>query len=355
MADDQDDSQKTEEPTQKRLEEAFKRGQIPFSREMSNLFMLVSLTFIIISLAPGMMTKTLDYYSHFVTDPQDIDLSGNNAVDVFIEVAMNGATVLLFPVLATIVAALAASLVQNGIVISGESLKPKLEKISPLKGLKRLFSMKSLMEFFKGIIKLVLVGAVAYSAVTPMLPQLELLPTYEMMDILSFLGIVLMRMMIGVCSIMALLALLDLIYQRYDHKKKLRMSKQEIKDEHKQQEGDPHIKGKLRAIRMERAQRRMMAAIPDADVVITNPTHFAVALKYDEERMNAPFVTAKGQDNIALKMREVAEEHDVPIVENPPLARALFSSAEIDQEIPLDHYQAVAEVISYIYRMKGKS
>lgn len=354
MADDQDQSQKTEEPTHKRMEEAFKRGQVPFSREVTSFLMLFVLALTIAWFSKPMMVETKEFFRVFIERPQDIDISGDNLYDLMIEVLGKSAYILLLPVLATMVAALMGSFMQNGIVMSVEPIKPKLEKISPVKGIKRLFSMRSMIEFIKGLIKLAIVGTVAYVAAVPLMNELELLPSYEVLDILAFIGQVMIRMMIGVCAVMALIAVLDVLYQRFEHKKNLRMSKQEIKDEMKQQEGDPHIKAKLRAIRMERAQRRMMAAVPEADVVVTNPTHFAVAMKYVEDVMSAPIVVAKGQDHIALKIREVAKEHDIPIVENPPLARALYESAEIDQEIPLDHYQAVAEVISYVYKLQGK-
>ena len=176
----------------------------------------------------------------------------------------------------------------------------------------------------------------------------------DVRQLLEEIQTLVVRLLIGAAAIMAVIAVADYIYQKYEHIKQLKMSRQEIRDEHKQSEGDPHVKARLRQIRHERARQRMMSAVPQADVVVTNPTHFAVALKYDTETMAAPVVVAKGVDNVAFRIREVADENDVPIVENPPLARALFGGVELDQQIPEEHYQAVAQIISYVYRLKGR-
>lgn len=210
------------------------------------------------------------------------------------------------------------------------------------------------MEFLKGILKIVIVGYVAFVAVYPELPHIRQLPGSSVEAMLVFLAHLAMRMTIGAAVAMFFIALFDLIFQRFQYFKSLRMSKQELKDEYKQSEGDPVIKQRLRRLRMERAKQRMMAAVPESDVVITNPTHFAVALKYDGAVMKAPTLVAKGKDLVALKIREIAEENEVPVVENPPLARALFASTDIDAEIPFEHYEAVAKIISYVYQLKGK-
>ncbi|MEQ1790646.1 MAG: flagellar type III secretion system protein FlhB, partial [Rickettsiales bacterium] len=206
----------------------------------------------------------------------------------------------------------------------------------------------------KNIIKIIAVGIVAFLSVYPELPHIRQLPNESTENMLLFLWMLAKRITIGVAITMFFIALFDIIYQRFQHIKSLRMSKQEVKDEYKQSEGDPAIKQRLRRLRMEKAQNRMMAAVPQSDVVITNPTHFAVALKYDTKTMNAPIVVAKGQDLIALKIREVAKENDIPVIENPPLARALFSSTELEKEIPMAHYEAVAKIISYVYQLRGK-
>lgn len=211
-----------------------------------------------------------------------------------------------------------------------------------------------MVEFIKGILKLIIVGGIAYILLAPEFDRLEALLQMDVIDLLREIQVLIIRMMIGVVSIMAVIAALDYAYQRYEHLKQMRMSRQEVRDEYKQSEGDPQVKARLRQIRTERARTRMMAAVPQADVVVTNPTHFAVALQYDSESMAAPTVVAKGADDVAFRIRDIANDNDVPIVENPPLARALFAGVDIDQQIPEEHYKAVAQLISYVYGLKGR-
>jgi flagellar biosynthetic protein FlhB len=262
--------------------------------------------------------------------------------------------VVLVPIAIMVLLALLAGFSQNGLLISFESIKPKLEKLSPMKGLKRLFSSRSLVDFVKGIAKISIVAAVVMVLLWPEWRILPNLTSFEGEQVLNLLLSLSMRVLIGVLSVMTVIAALDFLYQRQQHTKQLRMSRQELRDEYKQTEGDPMIKARLRQIRMERARKRMMAAVPEADVVVTNPTHFAVALKYDPERMQAPILVAKGADSMALRIREIAKEHNVPIVQNPPLSRALYNGVDLDQEVPAEHYKAVAEIIGYVMRLKGK-
>jgi len=351
---DEDQDQKTEDPSQKRLEDAVQKGNVPFSRELTSFFMMAMLAATVIGFAPDMLTNTrimlLPFLAHadsLATDKLGISLLLRN-------VAIGSVGILALPFIGSIVAAFSASFLQNGFILSNQPIQPQLDRISPLAGLKRIFSMRSVVEFIKSLTKIGIVGFVAFTAVYPQLPAIRSLPNNTTEGLLIFLAMLAARMTIGVAIAMFFIALLDILYQRFQYTKSLRMTKQEVKDEYKQSEGDPVIKQRLRRLRMERAQNRMMTAVPNADVVITNPTHFAVALQYDAAKMKAPLVIAKGQDLIALKIREIAEANKVPIVENPPLARALFSSAELDKEIPMTHYEAVAKVISYVYQLKGK-
>lgn len=356
MADDdaQDPSQRTEDPTHKRLDEAVKRGQVVFSREVTNFFMLLVLAFMVGMILPHVMVMTYEDVQRFITRPHDIPTDAGSLRRSFTGVFVDGLLVMAILIGGTWLAAIGGSLIQRPLVFSSEPIKPKLEKISLIKGFKRLFSLRSVVEFVKGLIKITVLGLIAAYAVWPYVGYLNQLPGYESVEFMRFIDEIALRMVVGVCIAMAFIAALDYLYQRYEYIKGLRMSRQEIRDEYKEQEGDPHIKGKIRAIRQERARKRMMAAVPQSDVVITNPTHFSVALQYDAATMKAPMVSAKGQDNLALKIREIAKEHEIPIVENKPLARALFDNVEIEQEIPLEYYQAVAEVISYVYKLKGK-
>ncbi len=354
MAEDQDDSQKTEDPTRKRLDEAHERGQSVNSRETNHFTILLAFTFILSWLGPHLLTRTQASLSKFIERPESISVNRSDIGGLFIDIIQNAASILFIPFVLFICAVFASTFLQNNFVFSVEPIIPKFEKISPMKGLSRLFSMRSLVEFLKGLAKLIVTGFVAWHAVQPYFSHVEKLPQSTLMGMLGFLSMTTQRMLVGICIVMFFLALMDYIYQYFQFMKNLRMTKQEIKDEYKQQEGDPHIKQRLRQIRMERARKRMMAAVPTADVIVTNPTHYSIALKYDADSMRAPRVVAKGMDNIALRIREVAREHDIPLVENPPLAQALYATVEIDQEIPNEHYKAVAEVITYVYRLKGK-
>lgn len=354
MAEEQDDSQKTEEPSHRRLEEALEKGQVAYSREIANFLMLFALTLCLAWLAPLIFVNVRGNMRRFIESPHLYTLDQGGFEGVMRDASLSMAYNLMGPLLAAAIAAIAAALLQNGVIFSSEPVMPKLEKISPLKGLKKLFSQRSVVEFIKGLIKITVVGAIAAYTILPDMTHLSMLPLKETTDIVNFLFAEMKHMLIAVCVAMFLIAALDFGYQKLEFIRSMRMSRQELKDEHKQQEGDPHIKQRLRQIRVERARKRMMAAVPSADVVITNPTHFAVALKYETGKMAAPLVVAKGQDMIALKIREIAEEHGIPIVENPPLARTLFDAVDVDEEIPFEHYKAVAEIIGYVYRLKGK-
>jgi flagellar biosynthetic protein FlhB len=241
-------------------------------------------------------------------------------------------------------------LIQHRLVWSGEPLKPKLSKVSPLAGFKRLFSKQALMNFVKGIAKIVLLGAVMAALLWPERTRLDTMVTLDPAAILPMTQTLALQLLGAVVAILAFIAAGDFFFQYRQWFERQKMSFQELKEEFKNTDGDPHVKAKIRQIREGRMRKRMMASVPDATVVITNPTHYAVALKY-ERGMNAPVCVAKGMDAIALKIREVALANGVPIVENPPLARALHGTVEIDSEIPAEHYQAVAEVIGYVMRL----
>ena len=349
-----DDQEKTEEPTTKKLEEAFEKGNVPFSREIGSFLMLFLLALIIASYAPDILRDTRDLLIHYIADADSIAVDKTGVSIILWQITLGSFVIILIPLIGSVIVALAAGFLQNGIVLSSESLKPKFSKISPVKGLGRIFSMKTVVEFIKNILKITLVGTVAFLAVYPELSSLKELPNHTAEAILLLLMKLATQLVVGVVIAMFFIALFDLLYQRFQHTKSLRMTKQEIKDEYKQSEGDPVIKQRLRQLRMEKAKQRMMSEVPKSDVVITNPTHFAIALSYRPNEHKAPVVVAKGQDLIALKIKEIAEENGIPVIQNPPLARALFASAEIEQEIPLVHYEAVAKIISYVYQLKGK-
>jgi len=355
MSEDNDDASKTEEPSHKKLEEARKKGQTVSSREINHFFMMLALTFFIMVLAPQTGKGIYELLSPFVTDPDQMEISSAGFKDIMSNVAIGMIAVLALPWLATWAAAIAPAIVQNKFIVSAENIKPKFEKISPKAGLKRLFGKKALVEFGKNVLKITIVGGVATMLVLPDKEHFYRLTGLTKVEMLSFAQSLAGRMLIATCLILFLLSIGDYLWQRFAFMKQMRMTKQELKDEYKQQEGDPHIKQKLKQIRREKARQRMMANVPKADVIITNPTHYAVALQYDAQRMPAPKLLAKGTDEVAGRIRELATKNKIPIVRNPPLARVLYDTTEIDDEIPVEHYAAVAKVIGYVYKLKGKT
>jgi len=356
MADDDltDDAQKTEDPTQKRLADSRKKGQVAQSREINNWVMISAGAFVVLALGPSMMTRFKNMFRTLVEQAHSLPNSPYGLDYVIVSLAKETAMILLLPFLIFIVAAMAAPLLQIGLLFSTETIQPKLSKISPVSGAKRLFSLRSIVEFLKGLFKISLVGGVIFVLMAPYFASIEHFVGLPIPLALSELHSLIFRLLIGVISVLTVIAVIDYIYQRMEHNKKLRMSKQEIKDEFKQTEGDPQIKAKLAELRQIKARTRMMASVPEADVVITNPTHYAIALKYDPEQMDAPVMIAKGMDDVALRIKDLAKEHNITIVENPPLARGLYDGLEINDMIPGEFFKAVAEVISYVFKLKGK-
>ena len=354
MADENDDAARTEDPTSRKLSRGQEEGQVHSSQEVKNWMMLLGASLGLLFMAPAALTKLSATLLPFVAETDRIPMDFENVRRGLYELSL-AAVVILGPFLGFLmVLAFFGSVLQTGLVYSPGKITPKLEKISLNSGIKRLFSMRALVEFIKGIIKVGVVAAVGTALLMPYLEDYQFQFGFEIGQLLDRLDVVVLRLMVGAVAVMTAIAILDYAYTRFEFMKQMRMTKQEVKDEHKQSEGDPQVKARIRRIRTERAQRRMMAAVPRADVVITNPTHFAVALEYKMKEMNAPRLVAKGTDLIALKIRQIAEDNSVPIVENPPLARALFATVELDQEIPPDHYKAVAEVIGYVMRLRGE-
>jgi len=356
MAEDDttDESQKTEDPTPKKLEDARKKGQVPLSKEINNWMLLFAGTIVIAAFAGPVFQNLAILMQTFIEQSHAMPrvpggfgiILGDAFKDVF--------RILGVPLSIFVLAAFLSPFVQIGPLFSAESLKPDISKISIIKGFSRLFSGRSLMEFAKGILKLVMVGVVGTIILMPYFKSVDHLIGLPIPALLLEIKNLIIWLMIGVLIVLLVIAVIDLVYQRYEHNKKMRMSRQEVKDEFKQSEGDPHVKAKLRTLRAEKARQRMMAAVPEADVVITNPTHYSIALKYDRESMEAPICVAKGTDEVALRIREVAKENDVELYENKPLARALYDVIEIDQIIPAEHFKAVAEIISFVFKKKGK-
>ena len=351
MADEADDSEKTEDPTRKRLDDAIKKGDVPKSQEVTTWFVLAGATLTLAMFSGGIVDRANDDMRGFLNHLHDIPMDPAGLRALLARFSVIFFTAIAIPLSIIAIFAIVGHVVQHPFVFSAEQMKPKLSKISPISGTKRLFSMESLVNFAKGIAKLVVVSVILALVLWPDRDTLDTMIDLDITAVLSYMRIEALKLFAATLFVMTIIAALDYAYQQQKWQKKQRMTQREVKEEYKQTEGDPQIKARIRAIRTERARKRMMQNVPDASVVITNPTHFAVALKY-EMGMEAPVCLAKGTDNIALKIREVAEQHNIPVVENPPLARALFASVEIDQMIPEEHFRAVANVIGYVMRMK---
>lgn len=351
MAGEDEGGEKTEEPTQKKLDDALKRGDVAKSQEINTWFGLAAATLALSIFGDGMVSKLVAPLSSFLSDAHLFRMDGGALVRMAAGLGLAIAAALALPMLTLMLAAVAGNLVQHRFVFSTESITPKFSKISPASGFKRLFSAESLVNFLKGLLKLAVVGAVISTVIWPERVAVSGLIAGEPAQMLVAVKTLALRTLVSAVAVFAVIALIDFLWQRHRWNKRLMMSIQEIKDEHKQQEGDPHIKARIRQIRAERSRKRMMAAVPTATVVIVNPTHYAVALKY-EAGMNAPLCVAKGVDAVALRIRRVAEEHGVEIIENPPLARSLHAAIEVDREIPAEHYKAVAEVVGFVMRKR---
>jgi flagellar biosynthesis protein FlhB len=350
MADETEDGTKTEDPTQKRLDDALNRGDVVKSHEVNTWFIIAGGTLVLFAFARSMSGDLQTALRGVIANSHRLPTDGR---DLIAMTALLGARVfgiLAGPFLVLILAAIAGSMIQHRLVWSVESLRPTLSKISPMSGIKRMFSRQALVHFAEGLAKLTLIGPVMAALLWPERSRLEGLITVDPAALLEIARSLALRLLAAVVAILALIALLDYVWQYRQWYDRQKMSLRELRDEFKQTEGDPAIKAKIRQIRQNRAKKRMMAKVPKASVVITNPTHYAVALQYTRG-MNAPICVAKGLDLMALKIREIAQTHAVPIVENPPLARALHATVEVDQEIPPEHYQAVAEVVGYVMRL----
>lgn len=351
MAEEADTTDKTEDPTQKRLDDALLRGDVVKSQEVNNWFIIAGGTLVLMSFAGSMTDGLTTTLRGLIANSYRINMDGPALPGLFQKLGLEMIAAMAMPFLVLTLAALAGNLIQHRLVWTTEGLMPKFSKISPMAGFKRLFSKQSLASFAKGIVKLLLLGSVMVALMMPERDRMEGLVRTDPMALLPFTQTLALKLMGAVVALLGVVAAADYFFQYRTWFGKQKMSLQELKEEFKQSEGDPTIKGKLRNLRQQRSRKRMMAAVPKASVIITNPTHYAIALQY-ERGMEAPICLAKGMDAIALKIREVAGKHGIPIVENPPLARALHATVDVDDPIPAEHYKAVAEVISYVMKLR---
>lgn len=355
MADQDTSQEKTEEPTEKRLQDAKKKGQVPRSRDLNTLLSLVAAAISMLFLGQmlivdlfDLMTGSLAFDSQWIKNPELMFEQISRSVAHGL-----GALAPLFALF--VFAAFLGPVAMGGWSFSLESLAPKLEKLSPIKGFSRMFGLQSLVELVKALMKFLLVAAAAFSIIYFSISELINLGLMTVIGATAKAGSMLLWSFIGFSSVLILVALIDVPFQLWQHKDKLKMTRQEVRDELKDSEGRPEVKGQIRKMQRQLSEQRMMDAVPTADVVITNPTHFAVALRYDEHGLGAPKVVAKGQDFMAARIREIAADHNITIFEAPPLARALYGMVELNREIPASLYKAVAQILAYVFQLKDPS
>jgi flagellar biosynthesis protein FlhB len=350
MAED-NDTERTEDPTQKRLDDAHAKGDVAKSQEVNTWFVIAGATLVLSTFSGSLGAGILNPMRNLIANSWMIRTDGPGllALAQHIEYALIAAVGV--PFLMLMLAAIAGNMIQHRLVWSSESLKPKLSKISPGAGFKRIFGKQAVANFAKGLFKLIALGAVMTAVLWPERHRLEAMVRFDPAAIMGVTTGMTMHLLGAVVAMLAVVAIADYFFQYRTWYERQKMTLQEMKEEFKQSEGDPHVKGRIRQLRQQRMKKRMMAAVPKASVVITNPTHYSVALAYDRG-MAAPVCVAKGVDNIAFKIREIAKQHDIPIVENVPLARSLYATVDIDEEIPVEHYHAVAEVIGFVMRLK---
>lgn len=352
--------EKTEEPTGKKLSDARKEGQVAKSKEIANAFGMLAL-FLILKVYVGTIGTRFIESFHVVYGqiPDLVKMYNGNipvgSLQVLIRSMMMRLLTIIAPVLLIgVMVAVICDIVQVKWKPTTKPLKPKFSKLSPVKGFGRLFSPNSLVELLKSLLKLIVIGYVVYSYLKDRIGQIFILYDITLNQAIGLIGEIAIDLGIRIAMVYMVIAFLDFAYQKWKFHQDMKMTKQEVKDEYKNQEGDPQVKSKQKQRMREASMRRMMSQLPEADVVITNPTHYAVAIKYDPEKYDAPYVLAKGEDYLAQRIKDVAKEHEIEIVENKPLARMLYANVEVGELIPPELYQAVAEVLAFVYHLKGK-
>ncbi|MGN7453808.1 flagellar biosynthesis protein FlhB [Paenibacillus pasadenensis] len=347
--------EKTEDATPKKKQEARNKGQVAKTQELGGAFIILFVFGSFYMLGGFYKERIYRLFGSLFNDWLQMTLSDGNTMSLFYDVMVQ-ILILIAPILLLVfIAGLIVNYAQIGFLFTGEPLKPDFKKLDPIKGLKNIFSARSLVEFLKSILKLTVVGFLVFSAIWGEWDRILLLAHVPVEQIFRFTAGLVLKLGLQFGALLIVIGVLDYFYQRYEHEKSLRMSKQDIKDEYVKTEGNPLIKGKIKERQRRMALQRMMQEVPKADVVITNPTHFAIAIKYEGGKMEAPVILAKGMDYVALRIKEIAKENGVMTMENRPLARALYDRAEIGDTIPADLFQAVAEVLAYVYKLKGRS
>ncbi|MCS6950780.1 MAG: flagellar biosynthesis protein FlhB [Armatimonadota bacterium] len=346
--------ERTEQATPRRRQEARRRGQVARSVELTSVAVFLAVVLVLKSVSSGALQGAMDSLRFALTHPHLTEFSPALAL-AFTSSCFSYAARAFLPVIGVaMVVGIVINLLQVGVTFTAEPLAPNWARLNPIVGLSRLFSRRAAVESVKTLLKVLLIGWLTFSAVRADAAMLLRASEIDPLAVLMLVGQLLYKMAWRVGLAMLVLAVLDYGFQRWEYEKSLRMTKEEVKQEMKQTEGDPQVKSRIRARQQAIARRRMMQAVPKADVVVTNPTHYAVALQYDAQRMAAPTVVAKGMNLIALRIREIAQQHGVPIVHNPPLAQSLYRTVDVGQQIPPALYQAVAEVLAYVYQLRQR-
>ncbi|HEX9653234.1 MAG TPA: flagellar biosynthesis protein FlhB [bacterium] len=346
--------EKTEQPTGRRLQETREKGQVAKSAELNSALILITGIMMLYFTGGTILSQLLDQFKIVYGDLNGMSREVTS-VQSLMSAGLKPFVAVVAPLLIVLtIVAIGSNVAQFGFLFTTEPLLPKFDKLNPLAGFKRLFSARALVELLKSIFKLVIVGGIAYSTLLKQSDRYLLLLDESVGEILYFTGAVVYQLTIRISGALLVMALFDFYYQKWQHKKDLMMTKEEVKEEAKQMEGDPLVKSAIRSLQMTRARQRMMGSVPEADVVITNPTHLAVAMKYDVEKMNAPVILAKGARLLAARIREIAQRHGIPIVENKPLAQSLYKIGEPGKEIPVELFHAVAEVFAHVYQMRNR-
>jgi len=351
---EENDQEKTEQATPKKQEETRQKGRVAKSRELPSVAVLGACLLYFYFNASAMTSQMMEMLKTQLRNAGNFSITMDSINPMLFDVIFQTFILLLPFLIVAVISGFIANILQAGFVFSSEAIAPQFSKIDPLKGLQRLFSLQSVVELFKNILKLLIVGVVAYLTIKSEAGEILPLIRLDVQNILVYFGRVSFKILYTTCWVLIVLAILDYAYQKWEYAKSIKMTKQEIKEENKQTEGDPLIKGRIKRLQREMARKRMMAAVPKADVVITNPTHLAVAIRYEAETMNAPVVIAKGADFLAEKIKEVAIKNGVPLVENKPVAQVLYRMIDIDQSIPENLYKAIAEILAYVYSLKQK-
>lgn len=344
--------EKTEKPTPKKLADARKKGQVAKSPEVSSAFILLGSLGVLLFAGPWMFGALNEFMQGIFANLGTLHIEGGSARAFLLEVFEQVLIILMPLMVVLMIVGLGANLMQVGFLFTSEPFAPKLSKFNPIKGAKKFVSLRALVDLLKSVLKILFIGGIAYLV---LMGEIDIIPSLIEMSvgqILSFICIASLKIFFYASLAMLVLAVIDFIYQKWQHTKDLMMSKQEVKDEMKQSEGDPQVKSKIRQAQREMAMRRMMQAVPEADVIITNPTSLAIALKYDAKEMVAPQIVAKGAGFVAERIKEIAKENDVPIVEDKPLAQVLYKAGEIGDSIPDSLYRAIAEILAYVYRLR---